>query len=682
MRPSAAVIAPFFTRHPQPMWVYDPRTLEFLTANDAAQAHYGYTLEQFRSMKVTDVEQDMDRLFGILDKLPESSRMETHNWRHRRADGSIIHVDIVSQAITYNGQDARLITLTDITAALRAQERLAHSEAELAAAQQVAHMGSFFHDLVTDERRWSPQLYEIYGVSPEQPLPQGGIWIFDHPADAQMIRAQIDSARQAKQPYSLDHRIVRADGVVRHVFEQGRWTYSEAGEPVSNIGTILDITDRKETEAALAQLAYHDSLTGLPNRTRLIEEVQTLIDRSRQGELLAFFFLDLDRFKIINDTLGHRYGDEVLVEIGHRLRATVRSDAVVARPGGDEFIIVLPNVSDKLEVSRHADAVLDAFAKPFSIAGNDHVLGASIGVSLFPLDGREVDTLLQTADTAMYAAKQRGGNNFHFYTASLQHATARRFRLESALRRALDHNEFELYYQPILSVRTGQIVGAEALIRWNDPAGGVVMPGEFIPFAEEAGLITPIGEWVLKEACVQAKLWSASGRPIKIWINVSAPQLHHPTLAGAIRERLAQTGLDAKLIGLELTESSFINATRETLSTLHELRGMGVNLALDDFGVAYSSLDYLRRLPIDTIKIDRTFLREISNDRFNQSIVRAITGLAHDLDLRVSAEGVETTDQFAFLTDLGCDDWQGFYYGEAEPAMRFAHMMRDVRFAV
>ncbi|GAC1387649.1 MAG: hypothetical protein NVSMB31_00270 [Vulcanimicrobiaceae bacterium] len=663
----------FFQDNPQAMVIYDPATLQFLDVNNAALAQYGFSRNAFLSMYVHDIEQDIQRFQASRDDLPDA--LISSGWHHRTNHGKVIDVDMMSRSMTYKGRRARLVTMIDVTERTHNATLLKASEAALAAAQELAQLGSFQVNCRTNTHSWTPQMYRIYGLPEGSPVPAEGRHAYDHPADEIRVHTAIMDARFKHCPYDFDHRIVRADGLLRYVHEQGRFTYDAQGQPLENIGTVIDITDRKNAQAELAQLAYHDSLTGLPNRTQLIEQLEILFDESTEETRVALLFIDLDRFKIINDTLGHRYGDDVLIEVGMRLRAGLRDTDIVARPGGDEFIIALQDVADKLEVSRAADKILASFEKPFFIAGHEHLISASIGVSLFPADGRAVETLLQSADSAMYAAKARGGNNFHFYTSNLQADAARRFKLESAIRRAIEHSEFAIHYQPVLSVESGAIVAAEALIRWNDPELGIVMPGEFIPFAEETGLIVPMGDWIFLEACVQAKLWSAGGHRIKIWINVSAAQLHHPNFVASVRDGLVQTGLNSSQIGLELTESAFIDGRSETIAALRELRGLGVSLALDDFGVAYSSLDYVRRLPIDTIKIDRSFLRDIATDRFNQSIVRGIVGIAHDLHFRVTAEGVETTAQYDFLRDLGCDDWQGFYYGEAETAAAFSHLL-------
>lgn len=558
------------------------------------------------------------------------------------------------------------------------QTRLVESEAALAASQRIAHLGSFDHNMLSNVRTWSEELYRIYGVPVDEAFSKDGLSRFDHPEDAQAVRETVEHARIARTPYSIDHRIVRADGAIRYVQEQGDWLCDVDGNVTCNLGTVLDISDRKIAEEALVHLAYHDALTGLPNRARLAQHLTALLSRPNGAVAVhAVLFIDLDRFKLINDTLGHRFGDDILQAVAARFRHTLRDTDIVARPGGDEFIIVFTDVRDKLEVEKLAGRILDVFRDPFTVAAHEHFVSASIGVSLFPQHGADVDSLLQRADAAMYAAKAAGGNSYHFYTANMQRSAARRFRLESALHRALEKNEFRMHYQPLLSVRTGNIVATEALLRWDDESLGPMNPSDFIPFAEETGLIVPIGEWVFKQTCAQAKAWNAAGYPVRMFINVSARQLSSSSLVELLRAALAESRLEPRLIQLELTESSFINTTPETLARLHELKAMGIGLAIDDFGMGYSSLNYLRRLPIDTLKIDRSFLTDILRDRFNQSIVRAIVGVAHDLGLQVIAEGVESTEQYAFLADLDCDLWQGFYSSEAQSPEIITDLLRN-----
>ncbi|MDQ6933620.1 MAG: diguanylate cyclase, partial [Candidatus Eremiobacteraeota bacterium] len=344
--------------------------------------------------------------------------------------------------------------------------RLVESEAALAASQRIAHLGSFDHNIGSNVRTWSEELYRIYGVPVDKAFSKDGLSRFDHPEDAQAVRETVENARIARTPYRIDHRIVRADGAIRYVQEQGDWLCDPEGNVTCNLGTVLDISDRKIAEEALVHLAYHDTLTGLPNRARLAQHLSALLSSCDGTTALhAVLFIDLDRFKLINDTLGHRFGDDILQAVAARFRHTLRDKDIVARPGGDEFIIVFTDVRDKLEVEKLAGRILEVFKSSFAVAGHEHFVSASIGISLFPEDGVDVDSLLRRADAAMYAAKAVGGNSYHFYTTNMQRSAARRFRIESALHRALEKNQFRMHYQPLLSVGTGNIAATEALLR-------------------------------------------------------------------------------------------------------------------------------------------------------------------------------------------------------------------------
>lgn len=609
--------------------------------------------------------------------IPTLSKLQAHtsNFRHRTKTGKNMLVGIASHEIFYKGRKARIVSATDITRQIEAEEHLRVSQASLALAQEIAHLGSFEHDLRSNRRYWSAEMFHIFGFESDSVDVTNAMNRFTHADDLQRVRDHIEAARAERNAYDIDHRILRADGQVRYIQKQGHFRFNDAGDCTHHLGTVLDITDRKIAEEALERLAYHDPLTGLANRACLSKQLQTRISAQHEDDLMAILFIDLDRFKTINDTLGHRVGDEILVAIGRRLAELVPDCDLVARPGGDEFIIAMCGLHDKMQISRRVKDLLDSFAAPFTVAGYQHFVSASVGVSIYPIDGRQVDSLLRNADVAMYAAKKRGGSNFHYYTVNLQYAAARRFRLENALHRALENNEFVMHYQPVLDVRTGSIIAVEALLRWNDAEIGTTAAQEFIPFAEETGLVVQIGDWVFQETFEQAKRWQEAGESFRVWINVSAQQLNNPLLATAIRARLHASQLDPSTIGLELTESSFINESAETLATLHRLKGMGLRLALDDFGVKYSSLDYLQRLPIDMLKIDRSFLRDIGSNTFKQSIVRAIIGIAHDVGFTVAAEGVETQEQLDFLRSLGCDDWQGHYFSEARPAEEITRLL-------
>lgn len=669
---------PLFWENLAPMWIYDLETLAFLAVNDAAIRRYGYSRGEFATLTLRDIrpKEDVQMLVEVLIPQTRASQKHVRRTRHLTRDGALLNVEIDSHGLVFRGRKARIVSVHDISREVEAQNRLTESQTSLEQAQRLGRLGSFVHDRQEDRHEWSEELFRMYGLGSDADL-SGGLWKYDHPDDAERVRAEVLRARENRTPYDVDHRIVRPDGEIRCVHEQGRWLYDEAGEWTHNVGTVLDITDRKRSEMEMERLAYHDTLTGLPNRAGLGRSLAGLLARPADDTLLALLFLDLDRFKVVNDTLGHGAGDSVLVEIGRRLRERAGADDLVARPGGDEFIVILCGARDKMEISRRTKALLDTLLAPIPLDGREHFITASVGVAIHPLDGHDEESLLRSADTAMYAAKRKGSGTYHFYTSDLQYVAARRFRLETALRHALERDEFILHYQPLVESRTGRITDVEALVRWNDPELGMTLPAEFIPFAEENGAILPIGAWVFGEALRQAKRWHDAGDFLRVWINVSPSQLRSPSFVPMLREGIRTMGVRPSLVGLELTESSFIDSGVQTLDTLQDLKELGVRLALDDFGVKYSSLEYLRRMPIDTLKIDRCFVQDVQENYFNQSIVRAIVNIGHDVGYSVSAEGVETTEQLEFLTELGCDRWQGHLFSEARPAADVQRLVRS-----
>ena len=462
-----------------------------------------------------------------------------------------------------------------------------------------------------------------------------------------------------------------------------RWLETHAVPMTSRTGkTVLlgitrDITERKTAEERLSYLVHHDELTGLPNRTLFNDRLnQAMIDAERHGRLVALAFLDLDRFKNINDTLGHEAGDLLLQGVAERLLHAVRRGDTVARLSGDEFTIVLADLAHADDAARVAQKILDALAKPLPIAGRDLFISASLGLTLYPLDSRDSQELLRNADIAMYRAKEQGRNNFQFYTSEMTSKAVERMGIETALRRALDNDEFTLHYQPIVDGRDGRVIAVEALIRWQNGGKGMISPMQFIPVAEETGLIIPIGEWVLRTACAQLASWHAAGLPkLRMSVNLSVRQFRNLNLVAMVGRALATSALDPADLELEITESIMVEE-QMVIDTLRELDALGVHFSIDDFGTGYSSLSYLKRLPIDTLKIDRSFVTDIPDNADDAAIAQAIIALAQSLGMRVVAEGVESLEQNRFLQRNGCDAMQGYYFSKPLPAAELAVILK------
>ncbi len=465
----------------------------------------------------------------------------------------------------------------------------------------------------------------------------------------------------------------------------------ENGNVIQAIHTSRDITERKRAEEQIRFLAYYDSLTRLPNRTFYKELLaRALTYAQRHKKVMAVLFIDLDSFKRINDTLGHGIGDELLQGVAERLLKRVRKSDYVARSGdgdminivsrlgGDEFIVLLNEVSREYDATLVARRILEDISQPFLLRGHEVFITASIGISLYPSDGEDAETLLRNADIAMYHAKEQGKNNFQFYAESMNTAAVMRFTLENDLHKALERNDFMLYYQPKVDVRNGKTLGMEALIRWKHPERGIITPAEFIPLAEETGLILPIGEWVLRSACLQNKAWQAAGFScIPVSVNISGRQFEQQNLRETIMKALRDADLAAHYLELEITESTIMQNSAKAISMLQTLKARGIKISVDDFGTGYSSLDQLKRIPLDALKIDRSFVANITTNPEDAAIATAIMAMAHSLKLKVVAEGVETEEQLAFLRELGCDEAQGYLFSRPVPAEKCVPLISD-----
>ncbi len=457
----------------------------------------------------------------------------------------------------------------------------------------------------------------------------------------------------------------------------GRPIFDEQGRFKGYRGTGRDITKQKQVEEQIRFMAHHDELTQLPNRTLLHDRIgQAIAQAQRNRQTLALLFIDLDRFKTVNDSLGHPVGDRLLKAVGERLIACTRGSDTIARIGGDEFVVLLTDLGQPEDARHVAQKVLDSLSEPLMIDGHELKVTPSLGICAYPHDGEDVETLMRNADTAMYYAKQVGRNNFQFFTQAMNDAAQERLVLENDLRHAVERGEFTLHYQPQLDLKTGGIVGFEALVRWLHPQRGMVGPSQFIPAAEETGLIEPIGEWVLREACSQARMWHQAGHPqLQVSVNCSAQQFQRESLVETVGRILRETGLSANRLDLEITESVIIQRSEEVIARIQAFDDMGVRISIDDFGTGYSSLSYLKRFAIHQLKIDQSFVRDISSDPDDAAIVSAIIAIAHSLGLAVVAEGVETAEQLAFLKSLGCDAAQGYYFSKPVPAEEFSQLL-------
>jgi diguanylate cyclase (GGDEF)-like protein/PAS domain S-box-containing protein len=672
LRESEARYRSIFENNHAVMLLIDPDTGWIVDANPAAAAYYGWSREQLCQKKIGEINTlPPSELQAEIERARRAQRNHFH-FRHRLADGTIRDVEVFSGTIAMAGLSLLFSIVHDVSERRKAETGLRLSQFCI----DHAAIGIFRIDENGSILEANEQACASLGYSCQELC---ALSVFD--IDPTFSRERWREHRQQVQTVgsgSLETQHRRKDGSIFPV--EVTVNYFEYEGQALSFSFVRDITERKQAEDRLRHQATHDELTGLANRTLLHDRLEQSIHyANRSQRLVAVLLLDLDRFKIINDSLGHGIGDELLRSAARRLTETVREADTVARMGGDEFVVLLAEVAEAEDVGLVAKKILEKLTLPYPLGGREITVTASLGVSLYPRDGADGATLLRNADVAMYRAKEEG-DTFHFYAPAMNQRVHETLELETDLRRALERGEFLLHYQPKVALATGRITGAEALLRWQHPQRGLIAPGMFIPLAEETGLILPIGEWVLATACAQVRAWLDAGLPaVPVAVNLSARQFGKAGLPDLVDQALRQSGIAPCLLELELTESMIMRDPLAAAATMQELKALGVHLALDDFGTGYSSLNYLRRFPVDSLKIDRSFISDVASDASAAAVATSIVAIANSLGLQVVAEGVETREQLAFLRNCGCDSLQGYYFSRPVPTEEFAVLVGEGR---
>jgi diguanylate cyclase (GGDEF)-like protein/PAS domain S-box-containing protein len=645
------------------------------------------TIEEWRCGLHPDDRAALERHWDDFNRNPRPCHVQ---FRTQDSSGAVRH--LIETVVAASGIAGFIGTITDVTDLVEARDQLHQMAALHRGMFEQVPTGIAYSTRSGELLSCNPAFSRMLGYSSEQ-IEGKPIRQLIHPDDIdQSLQEFARLWSGAINDYTLDKRYLKKDGSPLWVRVTVALVRDATGEPICTVGFIEDLSTRKQTELALQQsnegleaanrqlryLATHDTLTGLPNRVLLEDRVQQAIAHAdRNRAMFALLVCDLDRFKLINDSMGHRAGDRLLQEVAHRLVDAVRSIDTVARLGGDEFVVVLSSITGRADAESAAQRALLAFNSPVVIDGVDIHIAPSIGIAFYPDDGTTIDALMAHADAAMYCAKQGGRSKVQQFTADMIKGVSNKLKLEGDLRRALSLHQFELYYQPKVQLSNAAVKSAEALIRWRHPERGLLSPSEFIPIAEDCGLIGDISAWVLGEATRQMRLWQQQDLQLEqIAVNLSASDLRGPQLQQTIRGALLAAGLEAKHLEVEITESVLMSNPEESIAVLQQLRSMGLLIAVDDFGSGYSSMNYLRRLPIDKLKIDRTFIKELTARADDASIVQAIVSMAHSLKLQVIAEGVETIEQLIYLKALGCDRYQGFLFSRPLPPAAFERLIR------
>jgi diguanylate cyclase (GGDEF)-like protein/PAS domain S-box-containing protein len=656
-----------------------------ITYASPAVERFGYTVDEVLGVSSCDLihPDDVARHRDAVFASVAATGTATVEWRFRTADGTYCWVEeVLTDLHDVPAVDGWVANVRDITDRRRAEDERLDAEERYRQGFERSAFGLAVLDLQQTFTSVNPALADLLGHPAERLLGRRPLE-FLHPAESDGARTGIECLLRGDAPfYKREHRMVRADGSIVSVLVDMTLVRDADGDPSYYFVQLRDITDRKRAEEALAHQALHDDLTHLPNRLLLVDRLALSLARAeRTDSHVAVLFLDLDRFKLVNDGLGHVVGDQLLVEVADRLGASIRASDTVARFGGDEFVIVREDVADVNEAVEFAERIVAVLHEPIPLSGRELYATTSVGIALGGA-GASAEQLLRDADAAMYRAKDLGRARIELFSHELQQQVAARLDLETALRQAIERDELELLYQPIVRLADGRVVGAEALLRWHREGHGVVLPSEFIPIAEETGMIVPIGTWALEHALAElralTRLHPEAGWPL-LAVNLSALQLRLPTSLQMVREAIRNSDVDPQMLSLEITESALMGDIDTSARAMRALRELGVRLAVDDFGTGYSSLAYLKQLPVDSLKIDRTFIDGLPGDQHDRSITEAIITLGNSLGLTIVAEGVETVEQWIALDELGCTVGQGFLWSPPIPASAFAPLMTGLR---
>jgi diguanylate cyclase (GGDEF)-like protein/PAS domain S-box-containing protein len=654
--------------------------------NAALSAAIGYTGAEIGSMQPLDFVSPRDRehVAAAMREVFEQGREMALEAEIVDRAGNVRPYALSGKPLTVGERTYMIGVARDITLRKRTEQQMARAKERLDLALTGSRLALWDWDLKNNKVYFNESWSSLLGAAPRESTFSGdevGQW--NHPDDRDVFAAALgNAAKGVSEEFDCEYRVPNVSGEWVWVHSRGKVTQRDpAGQALRMTGTSTNVTKRKHAEERAEYLATRDPLTGLPNRVLLHDRLeQGVFNAARHHTGFAFMFIDLDRFKTINDSLGHQVGDELLKRVAARLAACVRATDTVARLGGDEFAVILENLEDDDDegAQQVAEKMIAAMGAPMLIDSQHLSTSCSIGISLYPNDGKDSATLMKNADVAMYYAKEKGRNNYQFFSTEMNSRAQERLSVENYLRLALKRNELVLHYQPRMSIATGELVGVEALIRWQHPRRGLLMPEKFIDVAEDSGVIVPIGEWVLEHACEQIRAWQGSVKAgLGISVNLSVGQMADgERLYRAVEQAIARSGIDPACLELELTESHLMQNIPEKAQLLHRLGELGVGISIDDFGTGYSSLSYLKTLPVDSIKIDSSFVRDIHVDANDEAIIKAILAMAHSLHLSVVAEGVETAAQFRALKELGCDEFQGFHESPALPPADFEKRYR------